>query len=624
MNFKNITPTRFCFTWLLAVLFNSCQTGNNPETIETYKSPSIGLSQQDLKLVGKLEGFSLRFEKVLEDKGTSVYKIHLSTDKAKQIPPFSLKFRVPSVDIESIWDPVFNSGGQNYNNTMYCRLGSNAPVLCFINNTDENRLNIATSDLINTTVFKTHMDEHFNYFDVEIQFFTEKPPQEKLKGYEVFIRIDNNPESLAKSLAHVNTWWVSENFIQPSVAPEAATDPLYSTWYAFHENMEKGELLKECKLAYGLGYRIVIIDDGWNSTPEIRQGRTSFSFSGDYEVESFDRDMKSLVDSIHAIGMKVMLWYCGAFVGENSKIYQKFKDKTLRYKLNDFYNIDIRYPEVRQHFIDKWEQAFREWGIDGIKVDFLDHLYPEHTSPATAANGRDFASLDKALVKYMDDMQKAVLAIKKDALIEFRQAYATPGMRKYGNMFRAIDCANMESVNRYYVTKLRLMSGNTPIHSDMFTWHLDEPAETAASQFLNVIFAVPQLSVKIDSISDEQKKMVKFYTNFYSENRNVLLFGNFDVQGHMARYPVISSEKNGTKIIAVYEDWVVDTDVHQEIKLINAKKTSQVVLDLPAKTRYHVRIYDCMGNIVDEFTKTFSEGVTAMEVPSSGLAVLSL
>ncbi|NIO10738.1 MAG: alpha-galactosidase, partial [Deltaproteobacteria bacterium] len=88
-------------------------------------------------------------------------------------------------------------------------------------------------------------------------------------------------------------------------------------------------------------------------------------------------------------------------------------------------------------------------------------------------------------------------------------------MRKYGNMFRAADCPNMAVINRARTTDIRLLCGNTAVHSDMYMWHRDDPVEKAALQILNVLFSVPQLSVRLDSVPEEHIRMIKFWTEYW-------------------------------------------------------------------------------------------------------------
>ena len=67
-------------------------------------------------------------------------------------------------------------------------------------------------------------------------------------------------------------------------------------------------------------------------------------------------------------------------------------------------------------------------------------------------------------------------------MIEFRQPYIGPLMRKYGNIFRAGDCPNSALENRVRTTDLHILSGTTAVHSDMIMWHYEDQVEIAAFQ----------------------------------------------------------------------------------------------------------------------------------------------
>ena len=128
-------------------------------------------------------------------------------------------------------------------------------------------------------------------------------------------------------------------------------------------------------------------------------------------------------------------------------------------------------------------------------------------------------------------------------MIEFRQPYTGPAMRKYGNMLRAADCPNVALINRVATTDLRLLSGKTAVHADMLMWHNSESVENAALQLLNVLFSVPQISVKLADIPKEHFEMVRFYTDYWLKNRDLLLEGEFVPYSPQSNYPMITGEK---------------------------------------------------------------------------------
>ena len=160
--------------------------------------------------------------------------------------------------------------------------------------------------------------------------------------------------------------------------------------------------------------------------------------------------------------------------------------------------LDPRFPEVRAFLISIYENALREWDIDGFKLDFIDMFRFDGEDPAVSENyaGRDIKSLPEAVDRLLSETMAHLNRIKPGILIEFRQAYIGPAIRKYGSMFRAGDCPADVLSNRVRTIDLRLSSGSTAVHSDMLEWNSADSAESAALQFLNILSSVPQISVR--------------------------------------------------------------------------------------------------------------------------------
>ena len=84
-------------------------------------------------------------------------------------------------------------------------------------------------------------------------------------------------------------------------------------------------------------------------------------------------DTAAHVARVHDIGLEYMLWYAIPFVGWDSPVWDKFKDYGLR-NLEHMQAIvvDPRYPMVREYLAERLSRAVSEWGMDGLKVDFVD------------------------------------------------------------------------------------------------------------------------------------------------------------------------------------------------------------------------------------------------------------
>ena len=275
-----------------------------------------------------------------------------------------------------------------------------------------------------------------------------------------------------------------------SYIPDAAKLPMDSLWYSFHQQLDTEEMLKECRASKKLGMDTVIIDDGWQTDDNNR----GYAFCGDWELAKRKiPDMKALTDELHKIGMKVILWFSVPFVGVKSKVYERFKGKYCSHRRADAACLDPRYKEVREYLCDIYESAVRDYGLDGLKLDFIDAFCLTDISIGEDEN-RDIPCLEDAVDALLDDVTRKLKKIDPEILIEFRQSYIGPRIRKYGNMLRVGDCPCDVLKNRVGTINLRVTSGRTAVHSDMIMWNTDDTAENAALQFgydLNLIEAIP-------------------------------------------------------------------------------------------------------------------------------------
>jgi alpha-galactosidase len=225
----------------------------------------------------------------------------------------------------------------------------------------------------------------------------------------------------------------------------------------------------------------------------------------------------------------------------------------------------------------------------------------------------------------LTDILAALRRVKPDVMIEFRQPYIGPLIRKYGNMLRASDCPNAYLANRVKTVDVRLLAGGTAVHADMVMWHYGERVETAALQLLNVLFSVPQVSVRLGEIPEDHLAMVRFYTAYWNANRAVLLDGELEPLFPGANYPVLIGRGKGKTIVGLYGDAVVgvngpDLDT---LDVVNAKASEAVVLDVRRDLgSYRSTARDCLGKVVKSEPVTLGRGIRSFAVPPSGLLTL--
>jgi alpha-galactosidase len=285
--------------------------------------------------------------------------------------------------------------------------------------------------------------------------------------------------------------------------------------------------------------------------------------------------------------------------------------------------IDPRFPEMREYLIGLYERAVRAWDLDGLKLDFIDSFNLPKAMENELSGGRDYDSVPEAVDCLLTELLTSLRAIKPDFMVEFRQHYVGPLMRKYGNMFRACDCPDDSISNRVRTIDVRLLCGNTAAHADMVMWHPDEPVESAALQLVQTLFAVPQVSMLLDKLPERHLAMLTFWLKFWREHRDVLLDGHFTPLQPEALFPVVIATTAATRVVAVYGDVVVNpgADAPAELLIVNGTLLSRVVLEIADDLGVRaVEVLNCCGEVVRRETLTLTPGLHALAIPACGVA----
>lgn len=537
-------------------------------------------------------------------------------EMTEEQPMAEISWQAPMFDIQHTWYPVCgkNRGmGVDWDRGRVSRLASSAPAFVFFNEKGRSRLAVALSDVLTEVRFIAGVREE----DGMLVFCAMIPLDAtgRIHEYEVTLYRDGADVSFAEALRRLSRWWAEDCGMKPMDVPEAARLPMYSTWYSFHQATVAADLEAECARAAALGMKTVIVDDGWQTS----DGNRGYGYCGDWRpTPEKIPDMRAHVDRIHQLGMKYMLWYSVPFIGEWSENWARFQDKlSARDERLHCGVLDPRYPEARSFLIETYVAALKEWDLDGFKLDFIDAFPPSSRAPMPA-EGMDYVKMEDAILRLMTDVMEALRAIKPEILIEFRQSYIGPAMRTFGNMFRVADCPYDPMTNRVGMVDLRLMSGDTAVHSDMLMWHKDEAVEVAARQILNVLFAVPQISVRLDAISEEHRRMIAFWTAFIAEHRE-LLAAPMEVEAPELLYPLVRTRLAEEEAVAVYDARrAVTLSDAKTVWLFNATAETELVLrgcDRPGCAA----VFDCTG-VQTAQAELPAAKLQTLAVPSGGFA----
>lgn len=556
-----------------------------------------------------------------EEHGLTLYSFSYQPVEATVPEPVTVRWKFPAFGVKGVWRNTvdFNKRIQAdwELEDQRSRISIDSPVLALFDHRDRNVLTFACSNAIDLITLGAKYREEDDFYHCYMTFFSEcKYP---ITSFEAQIRIDQRQELLTNVLGEVSQWW--EGFdMTPMPVPEIARKPLYSTWYQFHQNLDPLTLVAECKLAKGLGYEAIIIDDGW----QTKDNNRGYDFTGDWEPDRIP-DMAGLVNNIQKAGVKVGLWFSVPFCGVKSKAYQKFKGKFLTENHRWAPVFDPRYPDVRAHLVNIYRHAVAVWGLDGLKLDFIDdfRVYSETTFGDDP--NRDHESINDAVHSLLTEVREAVTSVRSDIFIEFRQRYIGPAIRKFGNMLRAFDCPGDATMNRVRIADIRQLAGNTAVHSDMITWNFNTSVEDASLHMLGTLFGVPQLSVLLSEAPKEHLEMIGFYTRYWNRRSDVFCNGEFQSIRPLSNYPVLQCHLDQVSIIGVYDDFVITIDQDfQELDVLNAKLTNHVILNAERDHGYYqYAILDCKGTYLSSGVTEIKVGSNSWEVPPGGLIVFT-
>ncbi|WP_412543184.1 glycoside hydrolase family 36 protein [Longispora sp. K20-0274] len=462
-------------------------------------------------------------------------------------------------------------------------LSKGAPVAALVGTGDTNLCAVAVDEGVASVLLSGGVVEETGEFAWWVE--AEGP---------VTLRIDRRPVPFARALADVAAWWGKDEHHR---VPATAWLPVYCTWYALHQSVTAEAVERQAALAAALGCATLIVDDGWQTTDDSR----GYGTCGDWR--STFPDMADHVRRVHDLGLAYVLWYALPFLGRRADAWPALAHAVARDVPHlDAGVLDPRLPEARAHLVDRLSAAVAEWGVDGLKVDFVDTFGAE---------------LSDGLLVLLRELDARLRAHRPDVLVEHRQNYVSPALWPYATMVRAADCPLSPTENRQRIVDLRLVSGPLPVHGDPLMWHPAEPPEGVAAMLIGNLFGVPQISVDLERLTAGQSATVAFWLGVIREHGPVLHRAELTPSRPELGYPQISASDGATTIVGRYAPLPVRVPSGR-LLVANADPDEWVLLT-GEPGRLLIRVRDCRGRAVDGPARVDLDGHVPVRVPLGGL-----
>lgn len=570
----------------------------------------------EFNVTGLAKNIPVNIEKKLQDQ-VEIYTVTVGCEGGEAIDFSSMSITLTADACEAVgrWYPEAFQYSRGLRAPWCSKTESafvnNAPLYSYYRSDDTNLLTAAIDDTKTVWEIRSGIDGR-----KKVIRFTARPLGLKADIKTFRIYVDRSMRPYYESIRGVVLWWAELKGGLPEIH-ENAYDPVYSTWYSFHRDIDADSVLRQCEAAAEIGCKTVFIDDGWATPKETSE----FTHAGDWKPnkEKFP-DFKGFVDKIHSLGMKAVLWVAPGLSGFSSRSAKLFKDKYILKKDGlKAYILDPRYPFVRSALYRDMCDIITDYGFDGLKIDFIDHIQGADCEPD---DERDYLSVADALNDLLRNVHKKLKETNPDALIEYRQGYVGPDILENANIARSADCAQDFLTNRMNTIDLRLHT-NVAVHSDMIQIIENEAPESSALQLTNILFSTPQVSVRFDKISDSQKKMIKFWIGFMSEKRELLQKSSFEPSRCYSNYPIVTVRNTDERLTALYgENLLMLDEISPRAYIVNAYTRGPVYVG--SKQSYHAvyRLLDCMGNETEHGEITLDVTPKPVSIPFNGVMII--
>ena len=382
---------------------------------------------------------------------------------------------------------------------------------------------------------------------------------------------------LAESVARVAHWLTGRSSATPLPVPAVARRPVYSTWYTFTQDLDQERVAAEAALAVGLGCGSVFVDDGWQ---RLAVGR-GYAGCGDWVPDPAKfPDLQGFSADLHDRGAGVVLWVAPLLLGRDADVFTtlgRYAPQTVDHLHCQV--LDPRHREVREHLADTCARLVTDYALDGLKIDFLDQAMVYRGTPSDG----DLDDVGVAMQTLLTLVRERLTASGHgNAAVEFRQPYVSPAIGAYGQILRAGDCPGDAVVNRRSTIDARLLAVGQVVHGDMLMWGPTGGPEAVAQQLYACWFAVPQISMLLTALTDEQAEALAGLMALWQVHAPVVLDGTLTVQGSERGYDLIRADRVdlGRSVIGRYAPVVVDVDQLGELTIMNATPEDSVVIRL--------------------------------------------
>lgn len=342
-----------------------------------------------------------------------------------------------------------------------------------------------------------------------------------IKTFETFVSV--HQKDCFTTLRNFSNFMQTKG-VKAAATEPAAFEPIWCAW-GYERDFKLQEILNTLPEVKKLGIKWVGLDDGYQQA------------EGDWHTnkEHFpggDAEMKAFVDSIHAQGMKAVLWWAPMIADPGSEVLKTHPNILLQQKNGapqyvtwwDSYYMSPTDNTVLEEMKKTVKLFMQDWGFDALKLDgqFMNACAPDYGDDHNIDYPEQSFERMPLLFKTIYETAKS---IKPNAVIEFCPCgdvinfYHMP----YMNQFVASDPESSWQVRLKGKVYHALMPNTAYFgdHVELTDTKQDFASQVGVGAVPGTKFVYPATGVKSKDenlLTSEKEKLFKHWIEIYNDN----------------------------------------------------------------------------------------------------------
>ena len=398
--------------------------------------------------------------------------------------------------------------------------------------------------------------------------------------------------------------------------------PTWCTWTAWpSEEMTEQKILANARVASRLGIGSIIIDDGWFGLGmDTDTGRLNMGVTRPDPKKL--PDLPGLVERLHKMGLKVLLWYAPVSLAPESPVYRRLKGLVMTDGLRPYVSVNglqslcPRNPRVRRHIAGEIRHMLRDYGVDGFKTDLYNCL---PSKPCRADHTHDCDSAVEGLHRVLETVWRTLCEERPDGLLELKQNYGNVICAQFGTMVRAGDAAYDVDTNlmRCFYTQAYA----PVVHNDYLAWSIHElPSHLAVMLVKQMAAGVPTFSRDLPSLPEGHLRVLGAWLGFYREHLELFRRPRRPMSNDLSVWRIGGGERPIFAVVGVGGEVPLASRVKQAF-VLNGSGRAELPIVSDRSVRASVTVYDHTLKPVGSRRMSIG-GTSAIQVPPGGMAVI--